>query len=510
MHFQLHTDHKPLVSLLGSKALDSLPVHVQRFRLRLMRFKYTISHVPGKDLSVADALSRAPLSEVDESLFAQEVDAYVRSIVDYLPISETRLKQVLQSQEEDPVCQRIKDYCRNGWPPHNQVDVAVKPYYQAASELTMYQDLLMRGNQILIPSTMRKEILTQIHTGHQGITKCRERARQSVWWPGINRDLGDLILNCPECYRERQPPVAPLNTSTLPNLPWETVATDQFHWNGSKYLLVVDYFSRFIEIAQLRSEISEETIHHLKNIFARHGIPVTVVSDNGLQFSSREFRQFSKLYGFTHRTSSPKHPQGNGEAERAVKTIKCLLKKESKPQLALLSYRATQLRNGYSPAELLMGRKLRTTVPIIPKLLHPTSLNYSRLAEKEKYLRKKQKATFDGRHWVREPSVLSSGDSVWIPDTKTRGTIERQVSIRSYLVSTPLGSLRRNREHLRPIPTQNTIPENDDAIVVSSQITPSPSATSSMSQSLPSTNDTAGYRTRSGRVSLPPNRYCPT
>lgn len=322
MHFQLHTDHKPLVSLLGSKALDSLPVRVQCFRLRLMRFKYTISHVPGKDLAVADALSRAPLSEVDESLFAQEVDAYVRGIVDYLPISETRLKQVLQSQEEDPVCQRIKDYCRNGWPPCKQVDVAVKPYYQAASELTMYQDLLMRGNQILILSTMRKEILNQIHTGHQGITKCRERARQSVWWPGINRDLGDLILNCPECCRERQPPVAPLNTSSLPNLPWETVATDLFHWNGSKYLLVVDYFSRFIEIAQLRSEISEETIHHLKNIFARHGIPVTVVSDNGPQFSSREFKQFSKLYGFTHHTSSPKHPQGNGEAERAVKTIK--------------------------------------------------------------------------------------------------------------------------------------------------------------------------------------------
>jgi transposase InsO family protein len=179
------------------------------------------------------------------------------------------------------------------------------------------------------------------------------------------------------------------------------------HWNGSKYLLVVDYFSRFTEIAQLKSKISEETIHHLKNIFARQGIPVTAISDNGPQFSSREFRQFSKSYGFTHHTSSPKHPQGNDEAERAVKTIKCLLKKESEPQLALLSYRATPLRNSYSPAELLMGRKLRTTVPIIPKLLHPTSLNYSKLAEKEKYLRKKQKATFDGCHRAREPLVLS-------------------------------------------------------------------------------------------------------
>jgi hypothetical protein len=137
-----------------------------------MRFKYTIPHVPGKDLAIANALSHTPLSESNksETVFTQEVGAYVHSIEDYLPISETRLKQIVQNQEKDPVCQGIKDYCRNGWLPHDQVDVAVSPYYEGASELTTYQHLLMRANQILIPFTISKEILNQVHTGHQGIT----------------------------------------------------------------------------------------------------------------------------------------------------------------------------------------------------------------------------------------------------------------------------------------------------------------------------------------------------
>ena len=87
-------------------------------------------------------------------------------------------------------------------------------------------------------------------------------------------------------------------------------------------------------------------ISHLKSIFARHGIPEVVVSDNGPQYSSAVFEEFSKEYEFDHVTSSPKYPQANGEAERAVKTIKQLLEKNSDPYLALLVYRSTPLENG--------------------------------------------------------------------------------------------------------------------------------------------------------------------
>jgi hypothetical protein len=218
-----------------------------------MRFEYTIFHVPGKDLTAADALSRAPMpsSNTSDELFSKELDAYVQVVMQHLPVSESCFHQIAKLQGEDEVCQRIRQYCLNGWPTRQQIESSISPYHTVAAELTIQQDLLMRGNRIVIPATMRREILDQIHVGHQGITKCRERTHQSVWWPGINRQLGDIILSCPECCKDRQPPTLPLKPSEYPKLPWETVGTDLFSWKESNYLLIVDYFSRFIEIARL-------------------------------------------------------------------------------------------------------------------------------------------------------------------------------------------------------------------------------------------------------------------
>ena len=517
MKFHLNTDHKPLVSILGSKGLNDLPVRVQRFRMRLMRFQFSISHVPGKELATADALSRAPTSSTTESddQFCQEVNSYVRLVMEYLPFAEDRLRKIAQLQEEDDVCKQIKQYCLNGWPERHQLRGPVKQYYAESAELTVQNELLMKGCRIVIPAPMRKEILDQLHTGHQGITKCRERAKQSVWWPGIGKQLADLIQACPECCRERLQPATPLQPSEFPSLPWETVATDLFYWKGSTYLLVGDYLSRFIEIARLSSDDSSEVIRQMKIIFARHGIPCKVVLDNGPQFASREFAKFAQMYGFTHRTSSPRHPQGNGEAERAVRTVKCLLRKADDPFLALLSYRVTPLHNGYSPSELLMGRKLRTTVPMSPDLLQPSVPDYSRLVSREAAMKEKQKKNFDRRHKAQELKKLVPGESVWVPEMRTEGIVEKEVLPRSYQVLTPRGTLRRNRQHLRPIPdvtTQVNVRRNDDVLVPeSTQNQSEPTVTTSQETSQPSSeeNSTTVYRTRSGRASVMPDRYRP-
>ena len=126
----------------------------------------------------------------------------------------------------------------------------------------------------------------------------------------------------------------PFIPSPLPNLPWQKIGTDLFEWDKATYLLIIDYYSRWIEIAKLTGLSANSVINHTKSIFARYGIPETVVSDNGPQFSSEAYAQFALEYGFKHTTSSPKHPQGNGEAERGVQTIKNLLKKEGDPYLA--------------------------------------------------------------------------------------------------------------------------------------------------------------------------------
>ena len=120
-------------------------------------------------------------------------------------------------------------------------------------------------------------------------------------------------------------------------------------------LIVVDYYSRYIEMAKLNSVTSCSIINHLKSIFNLHSIPETVVSDNGLQYSCKELSLFTTSYGFTHVTSSPKHPSGNSEAERAVETVKNLLRGSEDPYNALLNYRATTLAYGLSPAEILVS-----------------------------------------------------------------------------------------------------------------------------------------------------------
>ena len=150
----------------------------------------------------------------------------------------------------------------------------------------------------------------------------RERAKQAVWWPGISKQLEKLVRECPKCIKFRVQRAEPLIPSTLPSLPWQKVGTDLFEWERNTYLLIVDYYSRWIEIAKLTGLTANSVINHTKSIFARYGIPETVISDNGPQFSSDAYAQFAGEYGFKHSTSSPNHPQGNGEAERGVQTIK--------------------------------------------------------------------------------------------------------------------------------------------------------------------------------------------
>ena len=297
-----------------------------------MRFDFTISHVPGKNLLVADALSRAPSTDpVDtDTLLQLETAAYVNSVVQSLPATERQIERIRQHQEEDEVCKQVAAYCQSGWPSRQALAGTVKPYYPVAAELSVENGLLMRGNRVVIPSALRLEMLDRLHTGHQEITKCRERARQSMWWPRLSQQLEEQVKCCTECCKVQNQRSEPLIPSSLPDLPWQKVGTDLYEWKKKAYLLIVDYYSRFVEVAKLSCTSAQEVILHTKSIFARHGVPECVISDNGPQYSSEAYASFAREYQFEHVTSSPHYPQSNGEAERAVQTIKSLLKKEGR------------------------------------------------------------------------------------------------------------------------------------------------------------------------------------
>ena len=507
----LETDHKPLVSLFGQKDLSQMPPRIQRFRMRLMRFQFSISHKAGKDLHSADALSRAPISNSskDDDDFELETQAFVHSIVETLPASQARLDQIKSHYKGDNVCSNIIKFCEEGWPEKSALDGTMQAYWAERGEFTVQNGLLMKGVRLVIPYTLQKDILEKIHSGHQGIVKCKERAKTSVWWKGLSSELEQMVKSCQKCIEQSNEKVEPLLPIDFPSRPFQRVGSDLFELKGQTYLLVVDYFSRYIEIAKLTGLTSAAVINHLKSIMARFGIPEYFHSDGGKQFTSREFNEFARNYGFKQVVSSPNYQQSNGLAERSVQTIKNMLKKADDPYLALLAYRTTPLHNGFSPAELLMGRKLQSTVPVHPDHLRPNWPKLGGVRKVEKKNKQKQKENYDRRHRTKTLPPLKCNDTVWIRDKSKIGKVQSESEFpRAYHVQTDLGTLRRNRRHLMRLPDSEVEQASQECLGTSDKIEDKVDSYMQKpkceNKEMPQTLDS--YITRSGRTSKPPER----
>ncbi|KAL5506839.1 hypothetical protein EMCRGX_G008586 [Ephydatia muelleri] len=457
--FCIETDHKPLVPLLSSTHLDNLPPRVLRFRLRLMRFDYSIVHVPGKLLYTADTLSRAPttLPDADSNALQDEVEGFVSNVTKCLPATEGKLQTYRVFQASDPECVQIMKYCRFGWPEKHCISDGTKPYWVHRGLLTIQDGLLLFGSRIVVPRACRRETLDKIHSGHLGIQRCKLRVQQSVWWPGVSKEIESLVKHCRICARTTTTHKEPMIVSQPPDYPWQKVGSDLFEFKGHSYIVLVDYFSRFLE-----------------------------------------------AYGFVHMTSSPHYPQSNGEAERAVQTAKRLLGRSEDPFLAVLSYNATPMPwCNLSPSELLMGRKLRSTIPQTTTVLIPGWPYLKEFKVKNRCLKEKQKIYYDQRHQTRSKTPLEDGTEVWVSKDgdKIPGTVTAPASTpRSYLVQTPAGQLRRNRSHLTEIPSL------EDAEEASTEDQPSePDETEPVPQAPP--RSPIMTRTRTGTVIRPPLRF---
>ena len=168
--------------------------------MRLMCFSYTISHVPGKSLTTADKLLRAPvnsLTEEDTNL-SQDVDLYVNMVVHSIPATYKRLIEIKEAQEKDETCKMAKQQCGN-----TCVKGPLKHYAAVASEMSVHSDLLFRNSTLVIPESLRKDIMAKLHSGHQGITKCLQQARTTLWWPGISKQLKNYVADCLVCAKHR-------------------------------------------------------------------------------------------------------------------------------------------------------------------------------------------------------------------------------------------------------------------------------------------------------------------
>uniref|UniRef100_A0A672HNR1 Gypsy retrotransposon integrase-like protein 1 n=1 Tax=Salarias fasciatus TaxID=181472 RepID=A0A672HNR1_SALFA len=322
----VQSDHKPLETIVRQPLL-SAPKRLQGMMLRIQKYDINVTYVPGRDMLLADTLSRVYLPETTPV----EAELETVNMVQHLPISAGRLQDIRSATEHDKTLQLLIKTMSQGWPKDkSHISSEISPYFSFQGELSHQDGLVFRGERAVIPDALRTDITVRLHSSHLGVEGCLRRARECVYWLGMNDQIKKYIAKCDICRSmDMKQQKETLISHEVPSRPWAKVGTDLFVFDNKDYLITVDYFSNFWEIDYLADTKSTTVIKKLKSHFARQGIPDTVISDNGPQYASQEFQKFSKLWGFQHVTSSPGYPQSNGKAESAVKTAKRLAQSQS-------------------------------------------------------------------------------------------------------------------------------------------------------------------------------------
>ncbi|CAM4597728.1 unnamed protein product [Leuciscus chuanchicus] len=363
-------------------------------------------------------------------------------------------KQVRQWTAKDKILPQVLAWCLKGWP--REVDAVYKPYSQRKLELSVKDGCVLWGARVVVPQRSRKAILKQLHHTHPGISRMKGLARSYVWWPGMDSEIEKEVQSCHTCQESRNPPAgAPLHPWEWPETPWSRLHVDYAGPFLEKiFLVIVDAHSKWIDVYPASTATSQVTIEKLRQCFSIHGLPQTLESDNGTCFTSQEFQAFLKQNGIQHITSAPFHPASNGLAERAVQSFKQGIKKikgdtlETRIARFLFNYRITpQTMTGLSPAEMLMSRRLRSTLDLL-------------LPDMKSKIRKKQLKQKEQHDAHSKWRSFSPGDDVytrnyshgprWVP-----AVVEENTGPVSYTVQT--GDGRVMRCHVDQIKKRHTI-----------------------------------------------------
>ena len=477
--FTIHTDHRPLVPILNSYTLDMIEnPRLQRLRERMSPYVFTAVWRAGKTLRIADALSRAPVAKPTEedNVASASATAHLRSIVTSASLQEVttrmdadrRLTEIAAAALEDDTYGRLRDCIITGFPSHrHSLHPSLSPFWKLRDSLSVDGALVLQGARVLIPAALRRQTLAQLHASHRGIEATKRRAKQTVFWPGMEADIKTTISACEKCqYLRPSQQQEPLECDDTPSRPFESVSANFCQVAGKHFLVIVDRLSNWPAVVPCKGDTTaSSTIRYFCAYFREVGVPLRLRTDGGPPFSSCEFADFTKRWGVHHIMSSPGYPQSNGHAEAAVKAVKRLilstapsgnLDNEAFDQ-GLMEIRNTPSYTGRSPAQVLFGRPLRTCVPA-----HPDSFKdeWQSLAE-DCDRRAASRAATVARHYnqhSRPLPRLNVGQHVRVQDPVSRrwdrvGTVMGGARAREYEVKLPSGRvLRRNRRFLFPIP----------------------------------------------------------
>ena len=502
--FSILSDHKPLQHIF--KVTSATPTmasaRIQRWALLLGGYDYTIAYRPGEQHANADPFSRLPLPDTPKNVPTPPETIHVMEMLSCSPVTAAQIKQWTA---REPLLSRVKDKLLRGGS-CGQED-GISPYHKVWNELSVHDGCLLRGSRVIVPPEGREKVLDLLHEGHHpGNTGMKALARSYVWWPGINQEIEERVKACNSCQRTRHNPApAPLHPWEFPNQPWERLHADYAGpFEGKMFLIVIDAYSKWLEVIPVSAANSSVTIEHLCNTFAAHGLPKSLVTDNGTQFTSTELESFVKKNGIHHIRSSPYHPSSNGLAERAVQSFKEGMKKYSstesiKTRLSrfLFWYRLTShSTTGIAPAQLLLGRIPRSQLD----LLKPELSDNVRVKQQSRKNYHKQN-TKDRSFEVDDPVFFkdfTSGKG-WLT-----GTVTEVKGPLTYLVTLSDGRIvRRHVDHIRFRTSEATDLNADDDVEIPTTVETTPPTLPPTEQGQAGPTQVTASR-RSNQIRAPP------
>ena len=479
----ISTDHKPLLGLFNDRDLSSISnTRLLNLKQRTMPFKFKMSYNPGKWHRGPDAVSRNPTSVHAILGQEQEDDSTACSIEDGV---EAHLQYVMSIMETGTTVQ-ISDIAQNvgdeyklvsqtiaaGFPKtRNETDPMIRDYWSVKDRLSLQGNLLLMDDRLVIPRKLRPRILNGLHSAHQGTTSMLNRARQCVYWPGIDAAVRNRRLNCHSCNELSPSQVKePIMLSPAPSYPFQMICSDYFSIGQHSYLSTVDRFTGWIIVHHFPGQAtSRELISTCRSLFQVYGAPEEIATDGGPQFIAHQFQTFLSEWGVRHRKSSAHYPQSNGRAELAVKAAKRIIcdnvstngsLDNDRAAKAIMQHRNTPIPEvGLSPAQVLLHRQLRDHIPANPKHYEPHPEWVISASDREKAFAKRNADIASRYNSVSHHlQVLEARTAVLIQEGRKwnrSGMIVEVLPNRQYRIRMD-GSGRivlRNRRYIRPMPT---------------------------------------------------------
>ena len=356
------TDHKPLTKIFGDRTLDDISnTRLFRLKQRTLQWHFHIEHMPGATNSVADTMSRYPsphahdatsVTDMSESMIASSI---CREVEDITAISWERIAAETQ---KDSTLSALLNILQSPKDEEQEVKPELSEYAEYLDSLYVSGDVILYRDRAVIPSSLRKHVVDSLHAAHQGVSTMEQRAQSIVFWPGMTRDIQQVRAKCMDCNvnapSQAQHPTSP---ACPPSTPLEKIFADFFDYGGHHYLVVGDRLSGWPEVystpAGSAHAGANDFIACLRKFFATFGVPEELSSDGGPEFIASQTRDFLSRWGVCHRKSAAYHPQSNGHAEVAVKSVKRLLRSNVNPSGSLNSDKflkaLLQLRNTPDP-----------------------------------------------------------------------------------------------------------------------------------------------------------------